>query len=326
LIYKIIIFLSPLLLYSDSFTVASYNVQNLFDMKFDGREYEQFIPNKHNWTKKILDIKLNSISDVICDLEADIIGLQEVENKNAFRLLKNRLKRVGCEYKYSAITHNQKSSIQLSLLSKYPLIDIKELKSSIDTDRYILQATALINNHKLILFINHWKAKSRGGVESRRVSYAKTLVKNLPKNGEYIILGDFNTKYNEFLNINKKYDDTNGVIALNHILKTVDKNQLITKNSIKYGFYYNLWLEVPIYHRWSVNFYGHKGAIDSIILPYTLLDKKDIDYVDKSFRVFKPNYLFTKEHWMNRWQYKNKKHQGKGYSDHFPIYAKFTFF
>ena len=324
MIYKII--LLPIFLYSDTFTIASYNVQNLFDMRFDGTEYEQFIPNEHNWTKNVLNIKLNNISDVICDLNADIISLQEIENSNAFNLLKDRLKLVGCEYKYSAITHNEKSSIQVSLLSKYPLINIHELKTDRDTDRYILQATAIINNYKLILFANHWKAKSRGGFESRRVSYANSLVKNLPKNAEYIILGDFNTKYNEFLNLKKKYNNTNGIVGINHILKTVDNNKLITKNTIKNGLYYNLWLEVPVYHRWSVNFYGNKDAIDSIILPSTLFDFKNIDYLDKSFRVFKPYYLFTKEHWVNRWQYKHKKHQGKGYSDHFPIYAKFTFF
>ncbi len=323
--YKIL-FLLPIFLYPDTFTIASYNVHNLFDMKLDGTEYEQFIPNEHNWTKNVLDIKLNNISDVICDLNADIISLQEIENSNAFNLLKDRLKLVGCEYKYSAITHNKKSSIQVSLLSKYPLIDIYELKTDRDTDRYILQATAIINNHKLTLFANHWKAKSRGGFESRRVAYANSLVENLPKNGEYIILGDFNTKYNEFLNLKKKYNDTNGIVGLNHILKTVDNNKLITKNTIKNGLYYNLWLEIPVYHRWSVNFYGHKSAIDSIILPYTLFDSKNIDYINKSFRVFKPYYLFTKKHWVNKWQYKNKKHQGKGYSDHFPIYAKFTFF
>jgi len=323
--YKII-FLLPIFLFSDTFTIASYNVQNLFDMQLNGTEYNEFIPNKHNWTKSVLDIKLNHISDVICDLNADIISLQEIENSNALNLLKSKLKSVGCMYKYSAITHNKKASIQVSLLSKYPLINIRELKTGRVRDRYILEATAIINNHKLTLFANHWKAKSRGGFESRRVVYANTLVNNLPKNGEYIILGDFNTRYDEFLHLKRKYNDTNGIVGLNHILKTVYKNELVTRKSIKNGLYYNLWLEIPVYHRWSVNFYGHREAIDSIILPYTLFDSKNIDYIDKSFRVFKPYYLFTKKHWVNRWQYKHKKHQGEGYSDHFPIYAKFTFF
>ena len=39
--------------------------------------------------------------------------------------------------------------------------------------------------------------------------------------------------------------------------------------------------------------------------------------------MFRKSYLFTKKGYINSWQTKNKKHLGKGYSDHLPVYAFF---
>jgi len=48
------------------------------------------------------------------------------------------------------------------------------------------------------------------------------------------------------------------------------------------------------------------------------------EYLLDSFSVFKPSYLFGKRGQVKRWEYKSKKHMGKGYSDHLPIYAIFS--
>ena len=92
------------------------------------------------------------------------------------------------------------------------------------------------------------------------------------------------------------------------------------KNSFRH---YNLWLELPPYKRWSHNFYGNRQGLDAILLPPTLFNGKGVNYLDNSFGVFRRNYLFTKEGYVNRWQYK-KRHIGRGYSDHFPIFATFS--
>ena len=41
-----------------TFTVASYNVRNLFDMKYQGNEYKEFIPNTKKWNQTKLNKKL----------------------------------------------------------------------------------------------------------------------------------------------------------------------------------------------------------------------------------------------------------------------------
>ena len=57
-------------LFAEKFTVASYNVENLFDLKNDGTEYKEYVPNTTSlWNKKTHDIKLNNISKVIRSLD-----------------------------------------------------------------------------------------------------------------------------------------------------------------------------------------------------------------------------------------------------------------
>ena len=89
------------------------------------------------------------------------------------------------------------------------------------------------------------------------------------------------------------------------------------------GYHYTLWKELDLEQRWNTKFYGKKGTADHIILAPTLFDKKGIEYVNNSFKVFRKSYLFTKKGYINRWQYKKGKHRGKGYSDHLPVYAYF---
>lgn len=327
-----LLFFLIVLLRASEFSVATYNVENLFDEHRDGSEYDDYVPYTHNWTPKMVQIKLNHTAEVICELDADIIALQEVENASILHRLQKRLKRVGCPYRYSSITKERtKSAIHVALLSRYPIVKDRDIRVSYSPyDRNILESVADINGNKLTIFVNHWKSKSRGGKESRRVHYAQALQKRIdrlsPKR-EYIIVGDMNSNYDEYRGITPKLNDTNGITGINHILKTIKNGKLIDKNDISTmvkGEHYNLWLEYPPYKRWSHRFYGRKSAIDHILLPYNLFDGKGIEYLDDSFRVFRPKFLFTKEGWIYSWRYKHHKHLGKGYSDHLPIYAKFT--
>ncbi|HHB95270.1 MAG TPA: endonuclease/exonuclease/phosphatase family protein, partial [Campylobacterales bacterium] len=285
-----------------------YNVENLFDMSYSGTEYEEYIPNAHNWTKSILNKKLTNTSEVICDIDADIIGLQEVENRNALKLLQKSLKKYGCIYKYSAITHKPKSAIQIALLSKIPIQNSKDIIVTRAWGiRNILETKFIIDGKPIYIFVNHWNSKQ--SPDSKRIKSALALKKrlmSLPKNSEYILLGDFNANYNE----------NNIFHTLNTIRECAMRPNIFAN--------YNLWLEEPIYRRWSHNFYGNKQGLDAIFIPYSLLDGIGIDYINNSFKVLKKHYLFHKKGYILRWKYKKGKHKGVGYSDHLPIYARFA--
>lgn len=302
-------------------------------MKIQGGEYNRYVPYKNGWNQKTLDIKLNNISDVICDIDADIIALQEIENKNAFNLLKKRLLKLGCEYRYSSIANKQNSSVKVALLSKYKITESSEIKiDDSKQKRAILETQVDIKDNSLTIFINHWKSKYNLGKESRRIESAKALIsriRNLPKDKEYIILGDFNSNYDEYITIKDKFNDTNSITGINHILGTINNNILVTKNLIskKYNkFHYNLWLEVDKSSRFSRRYFAYKSSIDSIILPHNMFDKNNIEYIPNSFNIFKPKYLFTQKGAINRWQFKKNRHIGEGYSDHLPIYASFEIY
>jgi endonuclease/exonuclease/phosphatase family metal-dependent hydrolase len=320
--------LLPLFLNAIQIKIASYNVENLFDMVNNGTEYDAYIPNRHNWKRSTLKKKLLNISEVICDINADIIGLQEVENENALKLLQKSLRDVGCHYGFSAITHKPKSAIQVALLSKLPIKNIKEIVVNRKlSNRNILEVKLLIEGNPLYIFVNHWRSKQ--APESKRIRSARALknrLEQLPKGLEYILLGDFNSDYDEYREMEPKHNDTGGKTGINHTLKTVLNGKIVREEVMKgkSRLHYNLWLELPNFQRWSHNFYGNRQGLDAILLPYTMFNGKGIDYVNDTFNVVKASYLFHKKGYIHRWQYKRNRHLGKGYSDHLPIVATFS--
>lgn len=325
----LLLFLLPLFLYTKPFKVATYNIQNLFDAEYIGTEYEDYTP-KHNWTKRMVDIKLNHTAEVICDLNADILALQEVENSHVLQQLMKRLEKIGCAYGYSAITHKEGAPIQVALLSRFPIIKQRDIQVSYEERvRNILEVEVDIKGHPLTLFVNHWKSKAYKGVESKRIKYAKALqsrIAKMPETKEYIILGDLNSDYNAYLTLEDKLNDTKGKTAFNDLLQTKIGDFLVEEYEMpkaSKGVHYTLWKELPLELRWSHEFYGRESSLDHIVLPRQMFDGLGVDYVNNSFKVFKRSYLFTKRGYINQWQYKNGKHRGKGYSDHLPVYAYF---
>lgn len=318
-------------LFGRDFSVASYNVQNLFDDKYQGSEYDDYIPGKHNWNQKMAKTKLYHTAEAICDVNSDIIGLQEIENKYVFDELQKLLRVVGCEYKYSAITKKSFSSVQVAILSRYPIVSQRDIVISPSPKvRNILEVTLSVDAHPFTIFVNHWKSQSMGGKESFRISAAKILnsrILQLSNNNEYIIIGDLNSRYDAPSSLQSGLNDTNGITAIGDIIHTYKNANPITKNQIinlPKGFHYNLWNELPTSKRWSHKFKKEKSAIDHILLPPTLFDNKGISYKDNSFGVFTPNYLLNKYGGINSWKIKNGNHTGSGYSDHLPIKAFFT--
>jgi endonuclease/exonuclease/phosphatase family metal-dependent hydrolase len=326
----LILLIVPFLLSAKPFSVATYNVENLFDAVYNGTEYKEYIPGKYGWNRRMAEKKLDHTAEVICDLDVDILGLQEVENEAVFLALQKRLKRVGCGYRYGAITHKEGSPIQVALLSRFPIEKSRDLQVSYAARvRNILEVKVRVEGTPLILFINHWKSKSRKGYESKRLAYARTLatrITTIPKGVSYLILGDLNSNYDAYQTLPKRLNDTKGKTGINHLLHTVISKGFVTEKEMQngpFGIHYDLWLELPFRERWSHKFYGRKSTLDHILLPVTMFDGKGIDYMNDSFRVFKRRYLFTKKGYINSWQFKNGKHAGRGYSDHLPLVARF---
>ena len=68
-----------------TWTVASWNVQNLFDGIDNGTEYSEFDPEDGEWTDELYRIRLEKTAEILlslCSGGPDLIILQEVENQN----------------------------------------------------------------------------------------------------------------------------------------------------------------------------------------------------------------------------------------------------
>ncbi|HEX5623308.1 MAG TPA: endonuclease/exonuclease/phosphatase family protein [Sulfuricurvum sp.] len=311
--------------------IATYNVENLFDMNDNGTEYEQYIPNTSwGWNEEMHRIKLRNTAQVIKDIGADVIGLQEIESEIALKELKAELNRQGLYYPHYAFARSKNTAVAVAILSRYPIKSaLSHSVSSHRSYRDILEAKLNLNGKTLRIYVNHWKSKS--GPESMRIESAKVLKKlitALPKDEPYVLMGDFNSDYEEYKTFvrSRKHNDTGGITGINHILKTIDENQNpITYASLKNcdNCLYNLWYEVESFDRWSHEYRGNNEALDNMIISPSLADGKGIEYVRGSFKRFEKPYLFYKGK-PYRWQQSRKKpkhHMGEGYSDHLPITA-----
>lgn len=319
--FALFILLFSTLLGDTVLKIATYNVENLFDLEKTTFRYKEYKPNGESlWNYKHYKIKLRNIAKVIKDIDADIIGLQEIGSLKALKDLKKELKVQGLYYPYYKIANKKSTAIKVAFLSKIPFSYTKEISVTHSYKyRNILEAKVTLHGKDLYIFNNHWKSKS--GPESMRILSAKQLrtrVEEIGLDNNIILLGDFNSDYEEYIKFQRKrrHNDTQGKTGINHILKTIEKGE---------DNLYNLWYDEVEEKRYSYIYKRKKEALDNIIISQTLLDSNGVTYIEDSISNFSKPYLFKKKN-IYRWQMSHgriKKHKGKGYSDHLPVLAKF---
>ncbi len=313
--------------------IATYNVENLFDLHRDGHEYAEYIPyTKWRWNRTNYRKKLRNVARVIAGMRPDIVGLEEIESRTALRDLQAELKRQGLYLPHLAIADAKGTTVKAALLSRIRIRAKREVWVTRGYKyRNILETQLRIGGETLYVFVNHWKSKS--GPESMRVASARALKKRLNALGNvnYVLLGDFNSDYDEkhlFVR-RRKHNDTHGITGIDDILKTMIDGRFVTCDDLKRcrDCACNLWLELPESERWTHVFRGSKEALDSIIVSPKLVDGRGLEYRRGSFTRYMPQWLMTKKGTPYRWQRSRgypKHHTGKGYSDHLPIYADFA--
>jgi len=327
-----LIFLLITLVYGErTLKIASYNVENLFDLEKSGHEYQEFIPfGKSNWNLKNYKIKLQNIAKVITEIDADIIALQEIESAQALKDLRLTLKKNGLYYQYYKIADRKNTTIKVAFLSKIPFVYAKELAvTPTYRHRNILEAKFKIDGKELYLFVNHWKAKS--GPESKRIVSAKILRKRVSEIGydkNIVMVGDFNSDYEEYVKFKRqrRLNDTGGKTGINHVLRTLKQTDKASEVKYEKENFYNLWYDIEDENRYTYIFRGKKEALDNMLISQPLLDAKDISYKHSSITPYQPKYLFKGKR-IYRWQTtrkKPKRHKGKGYSDHLAVMAEFV--
>ena len=323
----------------DTISLGFYNVENLFDLHFDGAEYPEYRPGALGWNKQTFEKKVANIAAALGALDADVVGLCEVENRPALEALRSELEREGKAYPFAAIADLPNRTVTCpALLSRLPIIRSQGLCAGSAGEagrRNILEADVDCGGTTLKLFVNHWPAKAHP--ESQRVAVATSLAKRLAQlapGTDYVVLGDLNADYDEWRKSRTEgLDDTKERTGINHVLRTVhgipgrfgsyvNEADLCSGDS---ALHYDLWLELPEKERRSLSYHGLAETPDHILLPRALFDHSGLSYLTKSFSVFtwEGRLLRAGEPfgWQMRGYGKRRFHVGEGYSDHLPLRA-----
>ncbi len=327
---------------SDTFFIAFYNVENLFDDNLDGNEYIEYCPDLSNWNDEMVERKFCNIASVIASLNPSVIGLCEVEDNDALEMLKNKLAGLGVSYPFGCIAGlDSKTNTRPALLSRFPIVRSAGHEVSFPDgsfSRPILEAEIQINDRPFILFVNHWPSKRRP--ESFRLRAAEILtdrITQLPPGADYCIIGDFNSNCDEFSTFTTSgHNDTHDSTGINHLLGTIQylcagEARLKTEREVisaAFPSHYDLWSEIPENDRMSYYYRGNRQTLDHIIIPPALFDSSGISYVDNSYFVYKWEGRLLLNGmpfgWKMKYKGNMKFHVGEGYSDHLPIAAAFT--
>ena len=246
-----------LVAFASEISIATYNVQNLFDCKNDGSEYLDFQVGASKWDCEATSSKLKRTRQVIDAINTDIIALEEVENEQVLNALVN-----GSEYKFIAFSKAKNSPVGLALVSKIKpsgseIFEVPNVKT-----RNILKVVFEVEGKKFSVFVNHFPAYKNGINMQKKAE--RTLRAALAKEQNAIVLGDFNSPYGQ---------------------KSILNDIIATR-----GFY-DLYSFLAPKDRYSHAVHGKKRAIDHVLLSPSFMANGDLSYIDGSFEVFKPSFV-----------------------------------
>jgi endonuclease/exonuclease/phosphatase family metal-dependent hydrolase len=142
----------------------------------------------------------------ILALNADVIGLQEVENLLVLRRFNSdRLK--NAKYKHSMLVDGpDPRHIDVGVLSRFPIVHVRSYQhlregNSAVFSRDCLEVDVDVGGKRLTLFVNHFKSMLGGRKQTRakRLKQAKAVRQivedrfgNAPGDAKWIVLGDLN--------------------------------------------------------------------------------------------------------------------------------------
>lgn len=302
------------------YTIAFYNVENLFDTDNDSKtDDDEFTPSgKLNWNAERFQKKLKNIAKVISSINnsPDIIGMAEVENTYVLEQLAKQEKIKGDRYKIVHLDGNDKRGIDVALLYKeksFTLVDSKSINvEGMNNTRDILYVKGTtINSETLNIIVVHAPSRREGTdeSESKRIKVSNT-VKNIinnivkeDKEAKIIVMGDFNDEPN------------------NKSVKIID--------NIKNNTFEMVNLMENKFEKKSTGTAKHKDdwlIFDQIIVSNNLIDNNTNVLNAATANIFNPQWIIftnkkTQEESPNR-TYVGKKFVG-GYSDHLPVYVSF---
>lgn len=240
----------------------------------------------------------------------------------------------GYQLAYAVQTRpmNEIGNVHNVTLSKFPITARRSLP--LPSARDILEVHHDIGGHTLITFNNHWKSGAGNYLFERdRIAAANLLrhrvleILHEDPHADIILGGDFNAYYNQSTYLNdpatRNRRENAGQSVPRSSINDVLGAQGFEKRTAETGnpVFYNLWAELPLEDRKSDEFNGIWGTLMQMMITRGLYDFRGIQYVDNSFNtlIFPENSDRVGR--PRRWTFHGTT--GGGFSDHFPIFARF---
>jgi endonuclease/exonuclease/phosphatase family metal-dependent hydrolase len=190
-----------------SITLMTWNVNNLFDGKDNGFEYDEFLESA-GWSTEKYRGRINAISAAIETIKPlpDVIILQEIESLTVFEDIALS---ISGDYSWSHFAGNPGAALGVGILSRLPLVEAKAHSITIGGDttpRPVLEARIEVEEGAFVVFACHWKSKLGGDdvTENIRRASARVILRRIrelwvdePDIG-VIIAGDLNENHDEF--------------------------------------------------------------------------------------------------------------------------------
>ena len=304
-----------------AYTVAFYNLENLFDTVDDPNTFDDDYTAKgqFKWTKKRYFKKIKKLSSVMKQLGTDksffppaLIGVAEIENKKVLTDLIYSKNLRNFHYDFVQYDSPDDRGIDVALLynkqlfeflsSKVHPLYIEDLEGKRDFTRDVLQVTGNLNGERINILVNHWPSRRDGAEESeyKRMKASKlnrNIIAQIRKensDAKIIIMGDFND------------NPTNKSI----------------QNLIKDDFY-NPMQRLLAKGKGTLTYDDEWYLFDQIIFTKNFFDIKPNTHSFKYAEVFDRDFLKIyrgKNKGKPFRTYIWKWYQG-GFSDHFPVYV-----
>jgi predicted extracellular nuclease len=311
----------------EKYSVAFYNVENLFDTEDDPfTSDDEFTPlGEKEWDEERYSKKIKNIGKVIKGIDSDLpifFGLCEVENEKVLLDLANSDNLVKGKYGVIHYDSPDTRGIDVGLLYKKDFFEVLDTESLavIFKDnpnvltRDILYVKGVLNNEEVHVFVNHWSSRRKGEKETeyKRLTAANVLkdkieyIQEKDKKAKILVMGDFNDYPN-----NKSIEDV-----------------LEASLQPKSDEFYNLAAKLDRSEK-GTHFYNEEwGMLDQMMVSNSwLISKKGNVLKKKSVDVYREDEVLFQHRYFGgipNKTYSGNKYHG-GYSDHLAIYLKLEF-
>jgi len=312
-----------------SLRVATWNVGNFFDaVQDETNPHDDYYPTSwRRWTEARYQKKTENLAIVIAAMKADIVCIQEVENRDVLTNLTQKIRGLpkgAMDFPYIAYKLSQdRRKISNAVISRYPITGY-DVVQHVSGMRGMLRADVAVDGTEVSVFVTHWKswvgdARQNNAIrmlEARGVRREVDAFLEKTPTGTLVVCGDFN-------------DNVDGVSITNGLFAVMCQAMVMENPEKRY--LYNTLAELPEKERGAYYYARYKvwNTFDSLMVTAAMLapaTEKGASwrFVPKSTTVFRYKDMVGADGRPRPFQRIRLKDgtdkYDEGYSDHFPVY------